>query len=81
MPCYDFAMSSDSLELREQWRSEYHATSEALEVFRAQELAAMTDERASQIIQSLGAAEVWRERPDWSGLVEQQAIFHRLQRS
>ena len=27
-----------------------------------------------QIIQMLGAVENWRERPDWSGLVEQQAI-------
>jgi hypothetical protein len=50
---------------------------EAVETFKAHELAAMTEERAWQIIQSLGAAEGWRERPDWSGLVEQQAIFHK----
>ncbi len=37
----------------------------------------MTEERARQIIQGLGAAEGWRERPDWSGLVEQQAIFRK----
>jgi hypothetical protein len=37
----------------------------------------MTEERARQLIQSLGAMEAWRERPDWSGLVEQQAIFQR----
>ena len=53
---------------------------EVLEAVRAQELAGMTDERARQIIQSLGAVEVWRDRPDWSGLVEQQAIFHSRQR-
>ncbi len=74
-------MSSDPLELREAWREQYRATSEALEIIRAQELAAMTEERARQIIQSLGAVEGWRERPDWSGLVEQQAIFHGLPRA
>jgi hypothetical protein len=74
-------MSPDPLELRDAWREQYRATSEALEIIRAQELAAMTDERARQIIQSLGAVEAWRERPDWSGLVEQQAIFHRLPRA
>ena len=40
----------------------------------------MTDERAREIIQSLGAADGWRERRDWSGLVEQQALFHRTRR-
>ena len=61
-------------------RAEYHLRWEAVETFKAQELAAMTDERARQIIQSLGAVEGWRERPDWSGLVEQQAFFHRAHR-
>jgi hypothetical protein len=37
----------------------------------------MTDERARQIIQTLGGVQGWRERSDWSGLVEQQAIFRR----
>jgi hypothetical protein len=58
-------------------RAEYRLRWEAVETFKAQELAAMTDERARQIIQSLGTVEGWRERPDWSGLVEQQALFHR----
>ena len=70
-------MSSDPLELKEKFQAEYHARWEAVEIFKAQELAAMTEERACQIIQLLGAVEGWRERPDWSGLVEQQAIFHR----
>jgi hypothetical protein len=61
-------------------RAEYYLRWEAVETFKAQELAAMTDERARQIIQSLGAADGWRERRDWSGLVEQQALFHRIQR-
>jgi len=64
-------------ELREKLRAEYHARWEAVETFKAHELAAMTEERAWQIIQGLAAVEGWRERPDWSGLVEQQAIFHK----
>ncbi len=63
--------------MREKHQAEYHARWEAVEIVRAQELAAMTEERALQIIQLLGAVEGWRERPEWSGLVEQQAIFHK----
>ena len=74
---YIIGMSLDPLELKAKLRAEYHARWEAVETFKAHELAAMTEERARQIIQSLGAVEGWRERPDWSGLVEQQAIFHK----
>jgi len=70
-------MDSEPQELREKLAAEYHARWEAVETFKAQELAAMTEERAREIILSLGAVEAWRERPDWSGLVEQQAIFQR----
>jgi hypothetical protein len=70
-------MGSESQELKEKFQAEYHARWEAVETFKAHELAAMTEERAREIIQSLGAVEGWRERPDWSGLVEQQAIFLR----
>lgn len=63
----------------ESWRDRYLTTAEALETVRAQELAALDDARAAEIIQTLGAVEPWRERPDWSGLVEQQALFHRKQ--
>jgi len=73
-------MSSEPLELKEKARAEYQARWEAVEAFKAQELANMTDERARQIIQWLGAVEGWRDRPDWSGLVEQQAIFPRRRR-
>jgi hypothetical protein len=69
-------MSSDPLELKEQ-RAAYHARWEAVDTFKAHELAAMTDERVREIMRWLGAPEGWRERPDWSGLVEQQAIFHK----
>ena len=77
---YAVRMSSDPQELNDA-RAEYHVRWEAVEAVKAQELAAMTEERARQIIQSLGAVEGWRERPDWSGLVEQQAIFLRGRRS
>ena len=69
-------MDSEPLELKEA-RAAYFARWEAVETVKAQELAAMTEDRAREIIQSLGAVEGWRERPDWSGLVEQQAIFQR----
>jgi len=66
---------------KEAWRAAYKARTEALERVRAQELAAMTEERAWEIIQSLETSETpWRDRPDWSGLVEQQAIFARWRR-
>lgn len=70
-------VSEDPLELQEKARAEYHARWEAVETFKAHELAAMTEERASRIIQILAAVDPWRERSDWSGLVEQQAIFGR----
>ena len=70
-------MDSDSSALKERLRADYQARWDAVEAFKAQELAAMTDARALQIIQFLGAVEGWRERSDWSGLVEQQAIFHK----
>ncbi len=74
---YSSIVSSDPFELKETFQAEYRTRWEAVETARAQELAAMTEERARQIIQSLGAVEAWRERPDWSGLVEHQAIFKR----
>lgn len=73
-------MSMGKSELSEA-RAAYFARWEAVEIAKAQDLASMTEERAREIIQSLGAVEGWRERPDWSGLVEQQAIFHKGRRS
>jgi hypothetical protein len=58
-------------------RALLHARWEAVESVRAQELAALTEEQALRVIETLSAAEVWRERNDWSGLVEQQAHFTR----
>ena len=71
------SMSSEPLKLQEKLAAEYHARWEAVETVKAQELAALTEERAREMILSLGAVEAWRDRPDWSGLVEQQAIFQR----
>ncbi len=65
---------------QKQSRSRLLDTIEALEQIRAEELAALTDEEAFRQIRSLCVATTpWRERPDWSGLVEQQAIFHKGQ--
>jgi hypothetical protein len=59
-------------------RAEYKARWEAVESFKAQELAAMTEERAWQIIRSLQPfGPVARDPFNGLGLVEQQAIFHR----
>ena len=71
---------SDSMELKEKARAEYYARWEAVETIKAQELAAMTDERAWEIIQSLGTFTTpWRDPSNGMGLVEQQAIFHKRQ--
>jgi len=54
---------------------------EAVEAFKAKELAAMTEDRALQIIQSLRLFAPAQPNPlNGMGLVEQQAIFHRLPR-
>lgn len=65
------------MELQEA-RAAYYARWEAVETFKAHELAAMTDERAWQIIRTLRPlGDVWRDPRNGMGLVEQQAIFHR----
>jgi hypothetical protein len=74
-------VNADPSEVQQKLREDYRARWEAVEIAHAQELAAMTEERARQIIQSLGAIQGWRECSDWSGLVEQQAIFQRGRRS
>jgi len=77
---YNNGMSSDPLELSDEARAEYDAGLEAIEIAKARGLAAMTDEQARQIIQSLKAVERRPRLSDWSGLVEQQAIFHKKRR-
>ena len=74
---YTSGMSSDSLELNDVARAAYHARWEAVETVKAQELAAMTEERAWKIIRSLRPfTEPWRDPSNGMGLVEQQRIFH-----
>jgi hypothetical protein len=73
-------MDSDEIDAEAGFRQQYRIRWEAVETFKARELAAMTEERAREIIFSLGAIEAWRERADWSGLIEQQAIFQRTRR-
>ncbi len=61
-----------------QWLKTYRETTEMLEIIRDRELAALTDEEVWRRIRALKVAgKPWRERPDWSGLVEQQELFHR----
>jgi len=79
-PYNNILMSSDSQKLHEE-QAAYHARWEAVEIAKAQELAQMTEGQAREIIRGLGAPEGWRESPDWSGLVEQQAIFRKQSRS
>lgn len=70
-------MSSEPLELKEQ-RAAYHARWEAVEIFKAHELATMTDERAREIMRILRPFVPIEPDPfNGMGLVEQQAIFHR----
>ncbi|MBN8247436.1 MAG: hypothetical protein J0L84_08335 [Verrucomicrobia bacterium] len=57
--------------------AEFLAGMEAVETVRARELWNLTEERAAEIIQSLGGFGIWREATDWSGLVTQQEILHR----
>jgi hypothetical protein len=77
-----FAMSSDPAELKETFQAEYRARWEAVETFKARELAAMTEERAWRIIRLLRPfTTVTRDPSNGLGLVEQQAIFHRRKSS
>lgn len=69
---------ADAMALNDAARAGYNARWEAVEAFKAQELAAMSEERAWQIIRSLRP--FTKPAPDPAngmGLVEQQAIFHR----
>jgi hypothetical protein len=62
-------MSSDPLELREKFQEEYRARWEAVETFKAQELAAMTEDRARQIIHRLRLfAPVPPDPFNWDGI-------------
>ncbi len=64
-----------------EWLARHLETAEMLERIKARELAGMSDDEAWRQIQLLNTCEApWRERRDWSGLVEQQALFQRFMR-
>ena len=66
---------------KQKWQTNYRETHELLEHMRARELASLTDEEAWGIIQSLVACGAGgREKTEWSGLIVQQALFHRKKR-
>ncbi len=62
-------------------RTRYRASVEALERATAEELADLSDEQALQRTLSLRLfASTPAPSSEWSGLVEQQALFRRIQR-
>jgi hypothetical protein len=70
-------MSSEPHELKEE-RANYYACWEAVEIIKAHELAAMTDERAREIIRTLRPFMAIEPDPlNGMGLVEQQKIFRK----
>jgi hypothetical protein len=74
----DTCMAEEERTELEKQRAAYRATAEALEVVRVKELAAMTDAEALRMMKSLVAVDPFPAQPaNWSGLVEQQAIFQR----
>lgn len=74
---YSVDMSSDPLDLKEKLQADCRERWEAVATAHAQELAAMTEEQALQIICSLRLfAPVPPDPYNGMGLVEQQAIFH-----
>jgi hypothetical protein len=72
------SMGSEPLKLQEKLAAEYHARWEAVETVKAQELAALTEERAREMIHALRPFVPTPPKPlNGMGLVEQQAIFHK----
>ena len=75
---HTLSMDSEPLKLQEKFATQYHARWEAVETVKAQELAALTEERAREIIRTLRLFAPTPPNPmNGMGLVEQQAIFHR----
>ena len=75
---HPLSMDSEPLKLQEKFATQYHARWEAVETVKAQELAALTEERAREIIHALRPFVPIPPKPlNGMGLVEQQAIFHK----
>jgi hypothetical protein len=72
-------MASSPSRTLEEWRAWYRAAAEAVDRVRLEELAALSDEDALKRTLSL---RLFAPLPDvsseWSGLIEQQALFRRL---
>ena len=65
-------------ETKEEWKEFLRQRDAALRENYYRELRALTDEEALRKLRSLvPVEEPWRQQPEWSGLVEQQRIFHR----
>jgi hypothetical protein len=72
-------MASSPPRTVEEWRAWYRAAAEALERVRLEELAALSDQDALKRTLSLTLFEPMPNvSTAWSGLVEQQALFRRL---
>jgi hypothetical protein len=72
-------MASSPPRTVEEWRAWYRAAADALECVRLQELAALSDQDALKRTLSLTLFEPMPNASTaWSGLVEQQALFRRL---
>jgi len=72
-------MASSAPRSVEEWRARYRAAAEALDRFWLEELAALSDQDALKRTLSLTLFEPMPNMSTaWSGLVEQQALFRRL---
>ena len=76
---------SPSPEAARAYVKQWIRTGELLEAIRWRELATLDDARAldasDALIQSAQLVPLPPRRREWSGLVEQQALFHRMSRS
>jgi hypothetical protein len=72
-------MNTPTLEQQRKLVSQWKETGPELESRRIADLASLTDEAAAVASERLLWVEtVWRARPNWSGLVEQQDLFRKL---
>jgi hypothetical protein len=71
----------DNRELMRRWVNQWAETGKLLEEIHRRELREMTEEQAraaSEDLLEIGASHPLSERRrSWSGLIEQQALFHR----
>ncbi|KAA0254198.1 hypothetical protein FBQ97_06010 [Acidobacteria bacterium ACD] len=72
---------SEPTSAAESWMRQWKAAGPELEEIRRRELRQLTDEQAliasEAVLSIVPTAPIPRERVEWSGLVTQQALFHR----